>query len=201
MLELFFAGGILMYPLALCSIIALAIILERLWILRQDRIAPPHLVSEIWHLVETNQLSAEQLNRLQKQSPLAKILAAGLGSTKHGRIVMQEQMEEEASHSIHRLKRFLNMLGTIAVIAPLLGLLGTVVGMIEVFISFQGSASPTFMARGISQALLTTAFGISIAIPVVICHRFFIRKVEDLAFAMEHQASMLVNLMFRAEGK
>ncbi len=187
-----------MYPLALCSIIALAIILERLWVLREENIAPPHFVNEIWHMVETNQLSGEQINRLQKRSPLARILMAGLNSSKHGRLVMREQMEEEAGHSVHQLKRFLNMLGTIAVISPLLGLLGTVVGMIEVFISFQAASSPSFMARGISQALLTTAFGISIAIPVVICHRFFIRKVEDLTLAMEHQASILVNLMFRS---
>jgi len=79
-----------------------------------------------------------------------------------------------------------------------LGLLGTVVSMIEVVISFQATSSPSFMARGISQALLTTAFGISIAIPVVVCHRFFIRKVEDLTLAMEHQASILLNLMFRS---
>lgn len=187
-----------MYPLALCSVIGLAIILEKLWVLREERIAPPHFVNRIWHLVETNQLSGEQLNRLQKQGPLARILVTGLNSSKHGRLIMREQMEEEAAHSIHHLKRFLNMLGTIAVISPLLGLLGTVVGMIEVFISFQAaSSSPAFMARGISQALLTTAFGISIAIPVVVCHRFFIRRIEDLALAMEHQASILLNLMFK----
>lgn len=201
MLELFLAGGILMYPLALCSIVAVAIILERIWVLRRDSIAPSHLVNDVWHLVESNQLSGERINRIQKSGPLGRILIAGLNSSRHGRILMREQMEEEAAHCIHGLKRFLNMLGTIAVIAPLLGLLGTVLGMIEVFLSFQGGSSPTFMARGISQALLTTAFGLSLAIPALICHRFFMRKIEDLALEMEHQASMLVNLMFRSGGK
>ena len=201
MLELFFAGGALMYPLALCSVVAVAIILDRAWALRRSNVAPPHLINHVWHLVESNQLAGEHLNSIQKSCPLGSILVAGLNNAGHGRNLMREQMEEKAAHCIHKLRRFLNMLGTIAVIAPLLGLLGTVLGMIEVFISFQGSSSPTFMARGISQALLTTAFGLSLAIPVLICHRYFVRKIEDIALEMEHQASMLANLMFRSVRK
>ena len=197
MLEIFFAGGLLMYPLALCSILGLAVVLERLWVLRHGHVAPPNLVHELWNLVEHNQLSAEKLSRIGRRYPLGMILAVGLNNSKYGREEMSRRMEEEAAQQVHQLKRFLNLLGTIAVISPLLGLLGTVLGMIEVFFSFQDSASPSFMARGISQALLTTAYGLAIAIPVVVCHRFFIRKLEDISVAMERQASILVNLMFR----
>ena len=198
MLELFFAGGVLMYPLVLCSVCAFAIVVERTWALRRGYVAPPHLINDIWQLVESNQLSSEHLTHIQNSSPLGSILVAGLNNAKHGQALMREQMEAAAAISIHRLKRFLTMLGTIAVIAPLLGLLGTVLGMIEIFISFQGVASPRFMARGISQALLTTAFGLSLAIPALICHRYFVRKIEDITLEMEYQASLLVNLMFHS---
>ena len=200
MLEIFFAGGLLMYPLALCSILGFAIVLERAWVLRQSHVSPSNLVHELWNLVENNQLSAEKLSRISRRYPLGMILAVGLNNSKYGREEMSRRMEEEAAQQVHQLKRFLNMLGTIAVISPLLGLLGTVLGMIEVFFSFQESASPSFMARGISQALLTTAYGLAIAIPVVVCHRFFIRRLEDISVAMERQASRLVNLMFRPRG-
>ena len=200
MLEIFFAGGLVMYPLALCSILGFAIVLERAWVLRQGHVSPPNLVHEIWNLVENNQLSAEKLSRISQRYPLGMILAVGLNNSKYGREEMGRRMEEEAAQQVHQLKRFLSMLGTIAVISPLLGLLGTVLGMIEVFFSFQESASPSFMARGISQALLTTAYGLAIAIPVVVCHRFFMRRLEDISVAMERQASSLVNLMFRPRG-
>lgn len=200
MLEIFLGGGPLMYPLALCSILAFAIILERLWVLRKDNIAPPNLVYEVWRLVENNQAGGEQISALKKRYSLGSILAAGLTSSKYGRAVMREQMEATAAQKSHYLKKFINMLGTIAVISPLLGLLGTVVGMIEIFISFQSSTSgsPDFMARGISQALISTAFGLSIAIPSVAFHRFLLKRLDDITVEMEHQAAILLNLMFRS---
>ncbi|MCH9664286.1 MAG: MotA/TolQ/ExbB proton channel family protein [Gammaproteobacteria bacterium] len=203
MLEIFLGGGVLMYPLALCSAIALAIILERLWTLRLESVAPANLVYEVWQLIETNQISGEKMNLLKRKYPLGAVLASGLSSSKFGRMVMDEQMQATAVQKIHRLKRFTNMLGTIAMIAPLLGLLGTVVGMIEIFVSFQATASASagFIARGISQALITTAFGLAIAIPAVAFHRFLLRRLDDIAVEMEHQASILLNMMFRSSAK
>ncbi len=200
MLEIFLGGGPLMYPLALCSVLAVAIVLERLWVLRKDNVSPPNLVYEVWRLIENNQITGDQMNALKKRYSLGAILTSGLSSSKYGRAVMREQMEATAAQKIHYLKRFINMLGTIAVISPLLGLLGTVVGMIEIFISFQAadSGSPSFMARGISQALISTAFGLSIAIPAVGFHRFLLKRLDDIAVEMEHQSSILLNLMFRS---
>lgn len=200
MLDIFLSGGPLMYPLAVCSTIALAIILERLWVLRLGNVVPANLVYEVWKLVEANQISSEQMNKLKNRYPLGAVLTSGLSSSKYGRTVMSEQMENIATQKIHRLKRFINMLGTIAVISPLLGLLGTVIGMIEIFISFRISdtGSPGFIASGIAQALVSTAFGLSIAIPAVVFHRFLLRRLDDIAVEMEHQSSILLNLMFRS---
>ncbi len=203
MLEIFLGGGVLMYPLALCSAIALAIILERLWTLRLESVVPANLVYEVWQLVEANQISGEKMNLLKRKYPLGAVLVSGLSSSKFGRVVMDEQMQATAVQKTHRLKRFINMLGTIAMIAPLLGLLGTVVGMIEIFVSFQATASASagFIARGISQALITTAFGLAIAIPAVAFHRFLLRRLDDIAVEMENQASILLNMMFRSSSK
>lgn len=200
MLEIFLGGGLLMYPLALCSVIAVAIILERLWVLRLENVAPTNLVYEVWQLVETNQINGEKMNALKRRYPLGAVLAAGLSSSKFGRSVMSEQMQTTATQKIHSLKKFLNMLGTIAMISPLLGLLGTVVGMIEIFISFQATAtaSSSFIAGGISQALITTAAGIAIAVPAVIFHRFLLRRLDDIAVEIEVQASILLSMMFRS---
>ena len=188
-----------MYPLALCSIFALAIIFERLWVLRLNKVAPADLVYEVWKLVESNQSKGKKMQDLVARFPLATVFLAGLNSSKYGREVMVEQLQNTASQELHHLKRFLNMLGTIAVISPLLGLLGTVLGMIELFITFRSSLSgePNFIASGIAQALITTAFGLAIAIPSVAFHRFFLRNLDDIAVAMEHQCAILINLLFR----
>ncbi len=189
-----------MYPLALCSVIAVAIILERLWVLRLDNVAPANLVYEVWQLVETNQINGEKMNTLKRRYPLGAVLAAGMSSSKFGRSVMSEQMQTTATQKMHSLKKFLNMLGTIAMVSPLLGLLGTVVGMIEIFISFQATAtaSASFIAGGISQALITTATGIAIAVPAVVFHRFLLRRLDDIAVEFEVQGSILLSMMFRS---
>ncbi len=197
MLEIFLAGGPVMYFLTLFSVVGCAVILERLWVLRKRNVAPPELVYRLWDLVESKQLSSEQMDKMSQRYPLGRILMAGLNHSKYGRDEMSLRMEEEAAQQVNKLKRFLNALGTVAVVSPLLGLLGTVLGMIEVFFSFQETASPSFMARGISQALLTTAYGLIIAIPAVVFHRMFIRRLEDISVEMERQASVLLSMMFR----
>ena len=144
MLELVKAGGWLMWPIIACSVIAMAIVVERLWIYRKRRVLPTNLVAQIWQLHQKNQLTAAHIQTVRKSSPLGRILAAGLMNRMHPREVMKEAIEEEGRQVVHELERYLNTLGTIANISPLLGLLGTVIGMIKVFaaITTSGVGNP-----------------------------------------------------------
>jgi biopolymer transport protein ExbB len=195
--ELLKAGGILMVPILACSIIALAIILERFYTLRPSRVTPQHTINELWRWIKKKELNARKLKALQGSSPLGRILAGGLMNAKHGREIMKESIEHEASQVIHELEKFLNPLGTVATIAPLLGLLGTVIGMIKVFAEIQlaGVGNAGNLAGGISEALITTASGLSVAIPALICHRYFIRRVDELVVGMEQEAIKLVEVV------
>ncbi|MDX1754818.1 MAG: MotA/TolQ/ExbB proton channel family protein [Marinobacter sp.] len=197
MFELLKAGGILMVPIVACSILALAIILERFWTLRPSRITPEHTINELWRWIKKKELNGRKLKILQASSPLGRILAGGLMNAKHGREIMKESIEHEASQVIHELERFLNPLGTVATITPLLGLLGTVIGMIKVFAEIQlaGVGNAGNLAGGISEALITTAAGLSVAIPALICHRYFIRRVDELVVGMEQEAIKLVEVV------
>ncbi len=197
MFELLKAGGILMVPIVACSILALAIVLERFWSLRASRVAPPQSIKELWRWIKKKELNGRKLKALQGSSPLGRVLAGGLINAKHGREVMKESIEHEASQVIHELERFLNPLGTIATITPLLGLLGTVIGMIKVFAEIQlaGVGNAGNLAGGISEALITTAAGLSVAIPALICHRYFIRRVDELVVNMEQEAIKLVEVV------
>ena len=197
MFELLKAGGILMVPIVACSILALAIILERIWTLRASRVAPPQTINELWRWIKKKELNGRKLKALQGSSPLGRILAGGLLNAKHGREIMKESIEHEASQVIHDLERFLNPLGTVATITPLLGLLGTVIGMIKVFAEIQlaGVGNAGNLAGGISEALITTASGLSVAIPALICHRYFIRRVDELVVSMEQEAIKLVEVV------
>jgi len=195
--ELLKAGGILMVPILACSILALAIILERFWTLRPSRVTPQHTINELWRWIKKKELNGRKLKALQASSPLGRILAGGLMNAKHGREIMKESIEHEASQVIHELERFLNPLGTVATITPLLGLLGTVIGMIKVFAEIQlaGVGDAGNLAGGISEALITTASGLSVAIPALICHRYFIRRVDELVVGMEQEAIKLVEVV------
>ncbi|GGC73667.1 MotA/TolQ/ExbB proton channel family protein [Marinobacter halophilus] len=197
MFELLKAGGILMVPIVACSILALAIVLERFWTLRPSRVAPVQTINELWRWIKKKELNGRKLKALQGSSPLGRILAGGLINAKHGRDIMKESIEHEASQVIHELERFLNPLGTIATITPLLGLLGTVIGMIKVFAEIQlaGVGNAGNLAGGISEALITTASGLSVAIPALICHRYFIRRVDELVVNMEQEAIKLVEVV------
>ncbi|MFL1453499.1 MotA/TolQ/ExbB proton channel family protein [Marinobacter sp. GN3S48] len=197
MFELLKAGGILMVPIVACSILALAIILERFWTLRPSRVAPPQTINELWRWIKKKELNGRKLKALQGSSPLGRILAGGLMNAKHGREIMKESIEHEASQVIHDLERFLNPLGTVATITPLLGLLGTVIGMIKVFAEIQlaGVGNAGNLAGGISEALITTAAGLSVAIPALIGHRYFLRRVDVLVVGMEQEAIKLVEVV------
>ncbi len=197
MLELVKSGGWLMLPILLCSVMALAIAVERLWTLRPSRIAPKHLVANVWQLVQKNELTPAKLTEIRQGSALGQIIVSGLNYSKHGREIMKESIEETATKVVHELERFLNPLGTIAAIAPLLGLLGTVVGMIKVFseIMIQGTGNANVLAGGISEALITTAAGLTVAIPALVMHRYFIRRVDFLVIEMEQEAVKLVEVI------
>ncbi len=197
MYELLKAGGLIMIPILLCSILALAIIIERFWTLRPQKIAPQAIVHDLMARLKKKELNGKRLRELQEESPLGRVLAAGLLNAKHGREIMKESIEEEASHVVHELERFLTALGTVAAVAPLLGLLGTVIGMIDVFAEIQvaGTGNTQALAGGISKALITTAVGLTVAIPALVCHRFFQRKVDELVVEMEQQALKLVEVV------
>lgn len=197
MLELFKAGGVLMWPILLCSIIAVAIIAERFWSLRKSRITPVDLVRKVWQWEKDGTLDQARIKFLRNSSPLGRILAAGLVNRKHHRDVMKESIEEVGRHVAHELDRFLNTLGTIAAISPLLGLLGTVIGMIKVFavITSHGVGDPSILADGISTALITTAAGLSVAIPALMFYRYFRGKVNDLVVTMEQEAMKMIEVM------
>jgi biopolymer transport protein ExbB len=196
-LELFKAGGLLMWPILICSVISLAIIIERFWSLQQKRIVPKHLVAQVWQWAKVGHLNNQRIRDLSVASPLGRILAAGLVNRSHEREVMKESIEEVGRHVAHSLERFLNTLGTIASISPLLGLLGTVIGMIKVFavITTHGVGDASILAEGISEALLTTAAGLSVAIPTLMFHRFFRGKVDELVMTMEQEALKMVEVM------
>lgn len=196
MLEMIQSGGWLILPILLCSVLAMAIIVERFWTLRPNKIAPKTLLAEVWSWVRNNELNAGRMKQLRESTPLGKILAAGLSNSKYGRDIMKESIQEVASHVIHDMERYLNTLGTIAVITPLLGLLGTVIGMIKVFtaIMVQGTANANVLAGGISEALITTAAGLTVAIPAVIFHRLYQRRIDELVVEMEQEAVKLVDV-------
>ncbi len=197
MFEIIVAGGWLMVPIILCSIVALAIIGERFWSLRQERVAPTHLVQQIWQWRKGGQLNQERMRALRTGSPLGRVLAAGLLNMSHSREVMKESLEETGRQVVLELERYLNTLGTIAAVAPMLGLLGTVFGMIKVFtaIGHVGVGNPTVLADGISVALITTAAGLTVAIPSLMFYRYFRGKVDTLVLKMEEEALKLVEVL------
>lgn len=197
MIELIKSGGWLMLPIILCSIAAMAIIGERFWSLRKKKILPPELIPQIWKLHRERKLDNNAIRSLRVSSPLGAVLAAGLANSAHGREMMRVSIEEVGRQVVHELERFLNTLGTIASIAPLLGLLGTVVGMIKVFsaIMLHGVGDPGILAGGISEALITTAAGLTVAIPSLIFHRYFERLVEEYVLNMEEEALRLIDII------
>jgi len=195
--ELVFAGGWMMVPLILASVLAVAICIERFWTLRIQNIAPEHLLAQVWVWIKNNDLDGARLKQLKEESHLGAILAAGLVNSKHGRDITKEAIEQAASKAIHEMERFLNALGTIAAVAPLIGLLGTVMGMISVFneIMAQGTGNAGALAGGISEALVTTAAGMIVAIRSLICFRLFQRRIDEIVVFMEQEAIKLVDVL------
>ena len=190
MVEIVKSGGWLMGPIILCAIIAMGIILERYWTLQQKRVIPEDLTSKVWGWVKRDQLDQKQIQILHQGSALGQILAAGLINRDMERAVMKDSIEDTGRHVVHELERYLDTLGTVAAISPLLGLLGTVIGMVKVFaaITASGVGNPTVLAGGISEALITTAAGLTVAIPSLMGYRYLRGRVDGLVVRMEKEA-------------
>jgi len=190
------AAGWPIYFLLAVSIVAVALIIERFMILRQERIVPGDLLDRVLAAYQEQGVSDEMLERLAQDSPLGQVLASGLRNYESSREVMKDAIEETGRAVTHELERFLTTLGTIATISPLMGLFGTVVGMIEIFGSQTPSGSnPIELAHGISVALYNTGFGLVIAIPAMIFFRHFRGRVDGFVVEMEQQAARLVDVV------
>ena len=197
MLPIIQKGGYLMYPIALCSVLALGIFLERLWTYARVRREGRGLAHLIEPLVAKQRLDEAVTTCHQNDTPLAAIFLAALRCAGRNREQIKVVVEETGRREVAPLQRFLGLLGTIATISPLLGLLGTVLGMIRAFnvIATQGMGTPATLGGGISEALITTASGLTVAIPVILAHRYLTSRAEHLSLEMEEFSLRLVDLL------
>ena len=196
MVDIIHAAGWPIWPLIFASIIALAIIFERLWALRTSIIAPDNLLLEAQKMITKDGVKIEAIKSLQNHSMLGEIFASALNNYNSPSEVIKEAIEETGRAVNHKLERYLSTLGTIATVAPLLGLFGTIIGMVELFSSFTSSGHDVaIFARGISIALYNTAGGIVVAVPAMIAYRFFRSKIDNLVIEMEQQAIKLVEII------
>ena len=198
MLELIRAGGWPMIPILLLMVLGLAIVVERFWSLRRDRVMPPGLGDEVRAWVARGKpLEAAHVDSLRATSPLGALLAAELDVRHRTRDTIRERVEDTGRHLVHRMERFLNTLGTIAAAGPLLGLFGTVVGMIEMFLGIldHGIGDAGQLAGGIGKALICTAAGMVVAIPALAFHRYFRGRIAGYIVDMEHEAMQLMDVL------
>jgi biopolymer transport protein ExbB len=201
MLEIVQAGGWLMLPIIGCSVVAVAIVLERLWTLQEKRVLPVSVANQVWEWVQQNQLDVNHIQQVHQSSPLGQVLAAGLAYRHAPREVLKEVVEDAGRHVAHDLEHYLNALGTIAAISPLLGLLGTVSGMIRSFtaITAEGVGNPTVLAGGISEALITTAAGLTVAIPALIAYRYLRGRVDSLVVKIEKESIRFIEALLHQQ--
>lgn len=199
MIEIIYAGGWVMAPIILCSILALTIIAERFWALRRSNVIPPGVGQQVEDWAARHELDRRHIDQLRSGSAMGRVLAAALVNRNRSRDLIKEAVEDTGRHVVHELERFLNTLGTIAGISPLLGLLGTVLGMIKVFstILTQGVGDANQLAGGIAEALITTAAGLTVAIPSFFFYRYFKGQVAAYVVAMEEQAINLIEAIDR----
>ena len=195
MIEYLMAGGGLMMPIVLCAIVAAGITLERLWSLRSQEVNPQSRLAAIHRRIDLGDVTDEWLDELLERSPLERLSAQVLQVRHGGKSVMQDLLFVEVKQIAHELERYLSTLGSMAAITPLLGLLGTVIGMIKVFSAIQaaGLGEASLLAGGISEALVTTAAGLGVAIPALVMHRFLSRRVDELLIDIEHHISGLID--------
>ena len=195
MWEILRAGGLIMIPLSLMSVLSIAIIAERFWALRRAAILPPALGPQVRQYAKTHRLEAAQLQELEENSPLGAVLATVLANRARSRDVIRQKVEDVGRRAVHEMNRFLNSLGTIAIISPLMGLLGTVFGLIKMFmvITSVGIGDANRLAGGIGEALIATAAGLVVAIIAYVFHRLLRGKIQNLAVELEREASDLID--------
>ena len=197
MFELIRTGGWLMLPILVCSVLSVAIILERSLALRRGIVTPSGLAADVERALIHGRLDADRIAALRRGSALGRVLAAGLACAESDPHRVRDAVEESGRHVVHGLERYLNALGTIAATTPLLGLLGTVIGMIKVFsaITTAGVGDPQILAGGIYEALITTAAGLSVGIPSLMFHRYFRGHINELTVEIEQQALRLLEVL------
>ena len=201
MLEIVQAGGWLMWPIIGCSVVAVAIVLERLWALQEKRVLPVSVANHVMELAQQHQIENKQIQEVHDSSPFGQVLAAGLAYRHASREVLREVVEDSGRHAVHELERYLSPLGTIAAISPLLGLLGTVSGMIHSFtaITADGVPNPVVLAGGISEALIATAAGLSVAIPSLIAYRYLRGRVDGLVVRIEKESTRFIEALLHQQ--
>jgi len=201
MLEIVQAGGWLMWPIIACSVVAVAIVLERLWTLQEKRVLPVSVANQVMELMQRDQIDVKQIQEVHQGSPFGQVLAAGLAYRHAARDVLKEVIEDTGRHVVHELERYLSTLGTIAAISPLLGLLGTVSGMIRSFtaITADGVPNPAVLAGGISEALVATAAGLTVAIPSLIAYRYLRGRVEGLVVRIEKESMRFIEALLHQQ--
>ena len=196
MWQIILAAGWPIWPLIFASVVALAIIGERFFALRESTVAPKNLLPEVQTWLAKGGITKETIARLEQHSLLGQLFASALSNAKNSREITKEAIEETGRAVDHQLGRYLSTLGSIATVAPLLGLLGTVIGMVELFGAFTSSGHDVAQfARGISVALYNTAAGIVVAVPAMLTYRYFRAKVDSLLVDMEQQAIKLVEII------
>ena len=196
MFAIIHAAGWPIWPLLIASIIGTALIVERMLYLRRARILPVNLLQDVIRVYHNGKINADVVTTLERNSPLGRVLAAGLRNVDAPRDIMKEAIEEAGMATAHELERFLTTLGTIATLAPLMGLFGTVVGMIEIFGAQDATgANPAQLAHGISVALYNTGFGLAIAMPSLVFYRHFRALVDGFIVDMEQQAVKFVDIV------
>ena len=195
--EFITAGGIFMWPLLACSVLIIAFSIERAWFLQKRLICPEGLSNQVKNLIDSNSLDDKQATELARLSSLGFLLINCIKYKKLSRENLESKIEEKAAEVHYSLERNLAMLGTIATISPLLGLLGTVVGMITAFtgLTETSGANPDLLAAGISQALITTAFGLLIAVPGLVLHKYFEHKIKYLMLSLQKEVSDFIDLI------
>ena len=197
MYELFLNGGFLMYPIAFCSVLALGIFLERLWNLREKKIIPKDYLIEVEDLINRRKIHEAMILCRRDSSSTATIIFEGIRNFNRGREAVKDAVEGIGRQEAAKLERYVGVVGTVAAISPLLGLLGTVTGMIKAFnvISTHGVGNPSSLAGGISEALITTAAGLIVAIPAYVMYRYLMSKVDRIILSMEKYSLHLVDLL------
>jgi biopolymer transport protein ExbB len=194
--QIILAAGWPIWPLIIASVVAVAIIGERIFALREGVISPKNLLPEVQKWLAAGGINKEMIERLEQNSQLGRVFATALATAKQSRDITKESIEETARAVAHELEKYLATLGTIATVAPLLGLLGTVIGMVELFGAFTSTGHDVAQfARGISVALYNTAAGIVVAVPAMIAYRYFRTKVDAILIDMEQQAIKLVEII------